>query len=223
MVVKQCVVVGWLESRSVMSCFAAGVTGFVVLSGCTSYGPKGDTGGIVPTEERIAGTNRDPSASAEELLAFAEKVAKSASARIADTPEMMDAPTRVVVVVGDITNRSNTSRSDLATVRRRMFTSLMRSEAVRENVMFVESKEKVNAAFNRERPPEADDRLDERRTPKVLPPSYDPNIVYYLNVEFGELNRGQGRASTYVADATLMNVGTGQIIFAEEYDFKQVR
>lgn len=193
------------------------------VSGCTQYGPRGDTGGIVPSDERISGTNRDPAASAEELLAFADQVAKAASARIADTPEVQGSPTRVVIALGDITNRSNTSRSDLQTVRRRMFTSLMRSEVVRKNVMFVESKELVNAAFNRERPPEPLDRLDERRTPTALPPSYDPNIIYYLNVEFGELNRGGGRVSTYVADATLMNVGSGQIVFAEQYDFKQVR
>ncbi|GEM_PF-970055 len=202
---------------STMACF---------LSGCSVYGPHGDAGGIVNSDERVRGTNRDPAASAEELVIFSDQVAKATAERISDTSEITDRSTKAVITIGEITNRSNTSRTDLATIRRRMFLNMMKTPATKYAI-FRERRDQVESIYNAEAPRQSDDLLDENRQTNYQPPQYDPKDLYVLNVEFGELNRGGsttgGRVSTYVADATLMHVGTGQIVFAEQYDFKQVR
>jgi hypothetical protein len=213
-------------SKTIGLVVLAGAAAIGTLGGCTQYGPRGDAGGIVNSDERIRGTNRDPAASAEELLIFSDQVAKGAAERISDTREITDRSTKAVITIGEITNRSNTSRSDLATIRRRMFLSLMKTPAT-QYAIFRERRDQVDSIYNAEKPRQNPDLLDERTQEKYQPPQYDPNDLYVLNVEFGELNRGGsvtgGRVSTYVADATLMHVGTGQIVFAEQYDFKQVR
>lgn len=179
------------------------------LAGCQQQPKQGPTG-VTRSDERIYGETRDPAADTVTLTEFSNRVSQAIVSRISGIPEITQSPTKVVIMVGGIENRSNTPQSDFDQIRRRVFAGLVNSNIVRQHADIVEAPEIMDAQ-----------RARLGGAPGMG--RYDPNLTFILNGFFSEQSRLGGGVSNYYLDMTLTNLGSGQILFAEQYDFKQVR
>lgn len=192
------------------------------LAGCTYSGPPGRSDGTFGSDTRIPGESRDPAANPVSLLNFADQVSQAISARVSNINEITTRQTKPVIALGNIRNTTRTSSQDFEAIRRRVFVGLVNSNVSRYADM-VERVEIIDEQTRRLAPQPSRDLLDERRTEPPQGPRYSPADTYVLQGEFSELIRGGGATSTYIFDATLTHLGSGRIVFAEQYEFKQVR
>lgn len=178
----------------------------VALGGCAQYGPAGNRGGRVDPSDTVSYEYRDKAAPTADLRQFAGQATEQIAQRIADVPEIAGSPTKVVIALGAITNRTNTPTADFVTIRRKVFTGLVNS-SVRKYADIVEQPEIMKTQLERY-----------AAGTQSQPGTYDPGITYLLQGEFGELNRLNGQVSDYYFDFTLTNLRTGQIVTAIESD-----
>lgn len=197
-------------SATLAFCAAAGLT----LTGCTQYGPPGDRGGRVDPGNTVAYEYRDPAAPTADLRQFAGEAVEQIALQIADTPEITSSPTKVVIALGAITNRTNTPTNDFIAVRRRVFTGLVNSVA-RQHADIIEQPEIMQGQLDRYAPRNTDP-VDENLGQTGEIGRYDPNLIYVLQGEFGELQRLRGQVSDYYFDFTLTNLKSGKIVMAVE-------
>ncbi|MBL8746423.1 MAG: hypothetical protein JNK58_08720 [Phycisphaerae bacterium] len=130
--------------------------------------------------------------------------------------------TKVVIELGWIKNVTNTPSSDFEMLRRRVTGRLINSEAVRHVAKIMESPEAMDQQAGRFAQAAAPDRLDESTSSEGTATNrYSASDTYLLNGEFREALRGG--ASTYYLEMTLTNLQTREIVFAQPFDFKQVR
>jgi len=189
------------------------ITALSGLSAC-NQGPSGRQGGNVDPYEQVRGTSRDRAVNDVTLLEFTDQVTQSLAERIPTIPDIKNAPTKPVIAVGAITNRTNTPTSDFAAVRSQIFTDMVNS-TVAQHADILDTLEVMDEQMARYAQPG-------RGVPNSA--RYDPNITYILNGEFSEISRGEnGRSSTYVFNWRLVNLGTSKTVSAERVTAKQTR
>ncbi|MCK6478117.1 MAG: hypothetical protein L6Q35_14955 [Phycisphaerales bacterium] len=164
----------------------------------------------------------DPAVSPRTLLEFTDQVTARLADKIPAIPEISNAPQKVVIAVGAITNRTQTPSNDFVTVRSKIFSDLVNS-TVAQHAMIVETLEVMDEQAARYAQPGGPDRLDEGRYGAGGSARYDPAITYILNGEFGEISRAAGRDSTYIFNWRLVNLKTSAVVFADRYQSTQTR
>ncbi len=184
----------------------------LAMAGCQSNPRPGPTG-VTRSDERIYGETRDPAADTVTLTDFSNRVSQALAMRISSIDEIKNSPTKVVVQLGGIDNRTRTPTNDYEQIRRRVFAGLVNSDYVRRYADIVESPEILDAQRA---------RLVNNQGGGTAG-RYDPNLVYVLQGYFGEQVRLGGGVSNYYLEMSLTNLNTGRMLFTETYDFKQVR
>lgn len=164
----------------------------------------------------------DPAVSPRTLLEFTDQVTERLADRIPQVGEIRNAPQKVVIAVGAITNRTRTPSSDFLTIRSKIFTNLVNSN-VAQHAMVVDTLETMDEQAARYAQPGSPNRLDEGKAVPVASARYDPAITYILNGEFGEIGRDAGRDSTYIFNWKLVNLKTSAIVFADQVTATQSR
>jgi hypothetical protein len=194
---------------------AALLTAIAGLSAC-NQGPSGRQGGNVDPYEQVRGTSRDRAVDDVTLLEFTDQVTQTLAERIPTIPDIKNAPTKPVIAVGAVTNRTNTPSSDFAAVRSQIFTDMVNS-TVAQHADILDTLEVMDEQMARYAQP--------GRTGGVPNSArYDPNITFILNGEFSEISRGEnGRSSTYIFNWRLVNLGSSKTVFAERVTAKQTR
>ncbi|MEO1129540.1 MAG: hypothetical protein AAFX05_07515 [Planctomycetota bacterium] len=173
--------------------------------------PDGNRAGRIDPYRSTEADRAAPEASSVVLLEFADQVSQQLAVRLANVPEIQDAPTKVVVEMGAIENETYTPTSDFRRIRRSIFLNMVNSDVITNVADIVES-------------PELMDEQARRLAPQDMEPvgaRYDPDIVYVLQGSFGEIRRGGD--STYIFDATVTHLASRRLVFAEQYTSKQDR
>ncbi|MEZ6318259.1 MAG: hypothetical protein R3B49_05810 [Phycisphaerales bacterium] len=192
---------------------AAALGSGLVLAACANPGPppRGDSGGRIDPYRSTSVDAGSGAANTVDLLQFSDKVGQAIAMRIASVDEIAGSPEKVVIEMGDIENKTYTPTSDFEIMRRRVFTGLVNSSAVSRLADIVEAPEVMDAQRGRfANDPGQTDRYGTRQT-------------YLLQGYFGELTRGGGAQSNYYYEMTLTNLQSRRIIFAEQFDSKQIR
>ncbi len=191
-----------------------------IAGGCANQGPSGQTNGRVDPYDTKGREQSDAGITMAALLEASDQATMAIAERIGAT--FASHSTKVVIELGWIRNATNTPASDFEMLRRRVSGRLINSEAVRNVAKIMESPESMDqqaARFSQEAPP---DRLDEATSSGGTATfRYAASDTYLLNGEFHEATRGG--ASTYYLEMTLTNLQTREIVFAQPFDFKQVR
>jgi hypothetical protein len=191
----------------------------LVLGGCQTARPSDR---VDPYSRPGDGALNDPAVSPRTLLEFTDQVTQNLADRLPRVPEIGGAPAKVVIAVGDITNRTRTPSSDFLTVRSQIFTDLVNSN-VQQHAIILETLETMDGQVNRYAQRGGADRLDEATRGTLESARYDPAITYILNGEFGEISRDSGRDSTYVFNWRLVNLKTSAVVFADRVTSTQTR
>jgi hypothetical protein len=198
------------------------VLGLAGLTAC-NQGPSGRQGGNVDPYEQVRGTSRDRAVNDVTLLEFTDQVSQALAMRIPTVPDIKNSPTKPVIAVGAITNRTNTPTSDFAAVRSLLFTNMVNS-TVAQQADILDTLEVMDEQMARYAQPGAANRMDERGATVPTSARYDPRITYILNGEFSEISRGEnGRSSTYIFNWRLVNLGTSKTVVADSVTAKQTR
>lgn len=195
------------------------------MVGCQSqaYGPSGRQTGHVDPYENVKGTERDRAVSEVTLLEFADQVTQTMSERIPQVADIKNSPNKVVIAVGDIANRTKTPSNDFVAIRSQIFSDLVNS-SVANVADILETIEVMDQQMARYAPQAGSNRLDERVAPPAGAARYDPRETYILNGDFSEISRGEaGRASTYLFNCRLVNLGTSKVVYSDRITVKQVR
>src|SRR5262245_14738454 len=180
------------------------------LAGCNN-GPAGKAPGHVNPYQHSEASDRDPAVNEITLLEFADQVTAAMAQRIPTIPDIKDSPRKVVIAVGDVTNRTNTPSNDFAAIRSQIFTDLVNSN-VTKYADILETLEIMQAQMARY----STDNRDAAR--------YNPEQMYILNGEFSEISRGEGgKASVYIFNWRLVNLATSKTVFADRLTAKQQR
>ena len=192
----------------------------IVLSSC---GPeKGNTGGRMDPSSSTRADELDQAISAPTLIEYSEKVAEALVDRIASIEEIKNSPTKVVILIGALENRTHTPAGDFYIAQRRVLAELTNSDIVRAEADILEAPETMNAQRERLGPPDLPDRLNEG-TATSQGVHYDPEITYLLNGFFGESTRSGGVRSYYFSEMTLTHLASNRRVFLHEFDSSQIR
>lgn len=199
----------WARTNSVAVLLAGTLLGFLV--GCE---PKiGRPGG------RPSGGIPQPSASElppiDGLMQFCDETAEALVKELSSIPEVTSARQRLVLELGGINNKTETSVSDYFMIQRRLQGKLTQSDILKAAFMIVETPERIDAE-NRRIYGDASGGL--LQDVKAVPGRnrYDPNISYVLTGDFYQATRLNQRR--YLFQFSLTNLASGKIVFQKSYD-----
>ncbi|MBL0928370.1 MAG: hypothetical protein IBJ11_12095 [Phycisphaerales bacterium] len=200
---------------------AAVVAAALGLAGCEA--PRGDTGGRIDPSRTTAADERSPQANMPSLYEFGDRVAERLAADISSIPEIRDAPTRVVIELGGLNNKTRTSTQDFEQIQVRLRNRFANSDYIRNKAMVVDSTARMDQELDRiqgdtggrDLLQENIDRRGAGRTDR-----YDPRQIFVLLGDFYESARGGTRR--YYFEFRLTNLKTRSIVFSESYDLGQV-
>ncbi|MCC7407550.1 MAG: hypothetical protein IT442_05735 [Phycisphaeraceae bacterium] len=184
--------------------------------GCT---PKGSTGGRIDPYRTTAADAASKQASIPALLEFSDQTAGRLAYDLSEIPEIKQAPTRVVLELGDISNKTRTSTGDYELIQHRLRANLMQSKLIRDHFKIVEGRARMDRELNRVAGPGAGDILQEEGSAGQTA-TYDPAITYVLQGDFFEADRGGRRQ--YFFEFKLTNLKSRDIVFSSSYDLGQV-
>lgn len=191
-----------------------------LLVGCKNSGPSGDTGGRVDPYNTKGREESDPGMNMAAMLEASDRVAMAIADRIGGT--MAEHANKVVIEIGVIDNRTRTPWNDFVLIRRRVVGKLVNSDIVGQVAKINEAPEVMDDQAKRFAPPKPVDRLDENLAPAApATERFAAADTYLLNGNFSEATRGG--ASLYYLEMSLTNLQSRQIVFTEQFDFKQVR
>ncbi len=189
----------------------------LLLTACNT--PDSEHRGRVEVSETTKGEQTSNQVFPAALVEFADQVAADLPQKIAQIPELRTGD-RATVLVGDINNKTYVvSSNDFEMVRSRIRNSVLQSDFVRSNVVFVENRARMGAVAQREgvgiNP----------NTGTTGPGSYDPQTTWALNGDFYRIHRDtdKGDSNQYYMEFQLVNFATNQIVALPKYELKQWR
>lgn len=198
----------------------------VLLAGGCNTAPQGNTGGLIDPTRRTGIDANAPGADSVSLLEFADITGQQMAADIARVPEIKGSPTKVIIEMGSIQNRTDTPSSDFDAMQREVFSTLVRSDVARDVAQFRERFDRVSrdaAGMQGQVIVDPTGREAPRQVGAAVEQS-DLNYVYFLQGTFSELSRAGGIQSTYVLNFSLVKGTNRSIVWTSpQYRFKQVR
>lgn len=145
------------------------------------------------------------------LNEFADQAAQQIAQDISEIKLFTDMPERVTIVFGDIANKTQiVSSADFEKVRSDIRSTLINSNLVRREARFIESRARMNALIARE-----------SGQPGAEVPAIDLATAWVLNMDVYRV--GRHRANEYYMEVQLVHFQTGEILFSNKYESKQVQ
>ncbi|MBI1337285.1 MAG: hypothetical protein GC164_10030 [Phycisphaera sp.] len=199
-----------------MTAWALALSAIALAAGCTSA-PRGDSGGRIDPYETTQADRNSGYISLPALLEATDTAAEQLAGDIVDV--LAGANSRKVLEVGTINNMTSTPSNDFRMIVTRLKAKLRSSPVIRNNLMFVESRSRVDNDLQRLNGGGGDngDILQETG-PNTGSGSatYNPQDMVILYGEFMEASRGSRR--TYFYEFKLVNPTTREEIWAKSYD-----
>lgn len=186
-----------------------GFVALAILGGCNTA-PSGHTGGVIDSRTRTGADRYDRAADSVSLVEFASDVGQNLAADFMSIPNIQQSQYRVILEMGSIQNMTQTPSSDFAALQRKVFLTLQQSDFVRRGAKVVERRDRMDR-----------DAQLAGATGNVA--QYTVGDTYFLQGTFSELSRGGGYQSTYLFDFTLTSAESREIVYARQFEFKQVR
>lgn len=181
-----------------------------VLGGCAS----GSSGGRIDPYRTVDGENKGGKVSMPALLEFTDDTAEKLVYQLSTIPEIRDAPTQVVLELGDIMNRTRSGTIDFEIMQRKLRSSIRGSGLAREYFLVVENRQRMDLEKDRITGPGQPDLLQEG-TGNTGTAVYDPNITYVLQGDFLESVRSG--VSRYYFEFKLTNLASRQIVYDNSF------
>lgn len=198
------------------------VGSFAVLAGCAAQvRDTGQSGGRIDPYSTTRADQVDRSATPATLWEFSDRVSESLAQRIATIPEIEQSPTRVIVELGGIENRTATPTQDFELIQRRLRSRLLTSDVVTNRVKFVEPVAVMDDELARVQGGSTDPL--QRDLGGGATDRYDPAHTYVLRGSFFESTRGGADTSRYFFEFQLVNLQSRAIVFNDSIDHAQVR
>jgi hypothetical protein len=191
------------------------VASALIASGCQQPRNVGDSGGRINPYSTTAADRSSGAASAAALWEFSDQVAESLAQRISTIPEISGSPQRVIVELGNLSNRTDTPTQDFELIQRRLRSKLLTSNVVADRVQFVESIDDMDAEYRRVQ--------GVGRGMEPMTDRYDPRSTYVLRGDFLESSRRGGETRRYFFEFRLTNLQTRTIVFNDSFDLAQTR
>lgn len=202
------------------TCTAAGLLlAVATLTGCTRNESVGQSGGRINPYASTRADEASTAASMPSMLEYSDQVAEALVRRLGNIPEISQAPTRAVVELGAIENKTDTPRSDFELIQRRIRSKLINSDIASSNMKFVESVQAMDAEARRVRGGETDPLQRDYSGGET--DRYDLRNTYVLRGGFFESQRGDTRR--YYFEFNLVNAQDRGIVFNEPFDLAQQR
>jgi len=181
----------------------------VTLAGCESN-PSGRAGIGETMEDETESRKILPTA----LTEFSDQVARQLTADLADLPRLRDVEGKVTILFGDLNNKTRvTPTSDFELMTQRMRDILINSDFARQHVRFYADRERMRRLARREGVGS--------RPGAQGPGPYDPQNTFVLLGDFYRVRRGD--VGQYMMRFELSHFATGQTVFSNRYDIKQVQ
>ena len=192
-----------------------------LIPGCASTPPSSNYGrdGRVDPSRTTAGDIYSDQANMADLRAIGDEAGEALAYEISRIPEIRDSPTRIVIELGTLNNKTRTSTQDFEQIQRRLFSKIQRSEQLRNYAMVVEQRRLMEHEY-REIMGEPESDLLQEGSPSDGPSRYDKDITYVLQGHFYEAIRGKTR--DYWFEFQLTNLGSRVIVFSWASDRKYV-
>lgn len=192
------------------------------LGACSA--PQGDSGGVIDTRERTRVDRRSTMADSVSLDEFADSVSQQLAMDVSQISRLRTAANKGVIEIGSLENKTRTPLSDFQGVQRKVFVSLVNSEPVRNVAMVVERSRRVDRDIEEIRGDKRPDMFDDKPQNTDRRAQYQLGDTYILNGTFYERVRGdKGQQSNFDFDMTLTHAGSGEIVFAKQYGWKQIQ
>ncbi len=195
-------------SRAFALITAVTVTASLVLSaGCASKKAEGDDGSRINIYRTTEADRDSQHAHAPSLWEFSDLVAESLISDLTHIDSIRRKPSRVVVEMGDLNNRTNTPTADFEAVQHRIRGKLHSSRLIRDHFMIVENATRIDREMERV--------AGENRGTAL----YDPEDTYLLMGSFYESGRPDTRR--YYFEFNLVHLASREIIENWHYDLAQ--
>ena len=187
-------------------------------TGCSA--PKGRDSGRVEVHETTPAEQGRGQMLTSDLAETADGVARALAVDIQRLADEDFGGYRVTVMLGDIVNKTGTmSTTEFEYVRSRIKSKLMQSGLVRDNVKFVERRQRIKDLNRREYGnDDDDDLLQEGSDDRVKVRRDNPEYSFYLNGEAYGIHRGSTKL--FFVTFELQRAIDGEIVFNESYERK---
>lgn len=191
-----------------------------VLTGCSQKYV-----GRVPVDETTPGEARNPRQLPTTLTEFSRLVPEDLLAQLPDLPEIRDRNGPVVILLGDVINKTGvTPTADYEYVVSGIRSRLINSRAGRDRLVFVERRNRLENQAARERvasdPVVRDDGVIEWNGGRYFVPDYNAANTYVLNMDVYRVGRGD--TGLYAMEVHLDSFATNRIVFSNRYEMKQI-
>jgi len=190
--------------------FWATLLAALVLAGCEASNPSGRMG--------VSETNIDeaesPKALPAVLVEFSDQVARQLTSDIAELPRLREGEEKATILFGNLKNQTQvTSTNDFELMTARLRDNLINSEFARKHVRFFADRDRMRRLARQQ-------EVGSKQGFKG-PDPYDPNNTFMLNGDFYRLRRGD--VNQYYLRFELVHAATGETIFSNAYDSKQLK
>lgn len=190
-------------------------------------GCKGTDSRRVPVGETTRPELDDPRQLPVSLLEFQESAAADLLQALPTVRGISDSPERATILLGDINNKtSSMSTNDYEYVVSGVRSRLIRANASRDKLKFVEARRRVENIASKERvatapaPPAAKGEEIAWGGGSYYVPDYDAGSTYGLFLDVYEIRRN--KTGLYYIEAQLVSFATNEIVYSYRSETKQV-
>jgi PBP1b-binding outer membrane lipoprotein LpoB len=146
------------------------------------------------------------------LIEFSDEVPRALVQDLYSSPKLADVPRPIVVLMGDINNKTGVVSSDeFELVASRIRSNLINSSA-QDELVFLERRARVSRLAEREGVVNPDTGTSERAL-------LAGDATYLLSGDFYRV--GRSNTNLYYMEFMLVNIQTTELVFSERYDVKQ--
>lgn len=194
----------------------------VGLAGC-----KGTDSRRVPTGETTRPELDDKRQLPVSLIEFREQASADILQALPTARGISDTPERVTILLGDINNKTTSmSTNDYEYVVSGVRSNLIRSQAARNKLKFVEERRRVENIAAKERvatdpaPAAAQGEEIKWGGGSYYVPDYDAATTYGMLMDVYEIRRG--KTGLYYIEMQLVSFATNEIVYSFQTETKQV-
>jgi hypothetical protein len=192
-----------------------------------TVGCKGTDSRRVPVGETTRPELDDKRQLPVSLAEFQDGAANDILQALPDVRGISDSPERATILLGDINNKtSSVSTNDYEYVASGIRSRLIRANATRDKLKFVEARRRVENIAAKERvatapaPKEATGEEIAWGGGSYYVPDYDANDTYGMFMDVYEIRRG--KTGLYYVEVQLVSFATNEIVYSYKTETKQV-
>ncbi len=193
------------------------------LVGCQKTSPPRRVPPGETTQDELNDARQQPVS----LTEFQESAANDLLQALPDVRGIAGAPDRATILLGDINNKTSlVSTADYEYITSGIRSRLIRAQATRDKLKFVEKRRRVEDLAAQERvatapaPPAAGSQEIQWGGGSYYVPDYDANTTFGLLMDVYRINRGN--TNLYYTEVLLVHFATNEIVYSYKSEMKQV-